>query len=117
MEDKAVKPIIEPDLASKTAFRRGSLGKLKQIGLHAITGKAPDPVDPGGINKDVACRARALAAAITVDTRNIVEQRSFACRQPRADFNGKRAAIVSNKGDLDHGIETFAGRAINARGV
>lgn len=117
MQDKSVQPVIEPDLAGKAAFRRGPFGKLEQIGLHAVISQASDPVDPGGINMDVACRARALAAAITVDTRNIVEQRSFACRQPRADFNGKRAAIVSNKGDLDHVIETFAGRAINARGV
>lgn len=111
MKDKAVKPGIEPDLAGKAAFRRGSLGKLKQICLHAITSKAPDPLDPGGINMDVTCRASALAAAIAVNAWNIVEQRGLAGCQPCVNFDRNLASVVSNKGDLDHEIGTFLWRA------
>lgn len=104
MEDKSVKPCVEPDLAGKAAFRRGPFGKLEQIGFHAVIRKAPDQVDPGWIDLDVACRTGALAAAIAVDAGNVVEQRRFARRQTLADFDGELAAIVSYKCDLDHGI-------------
>lgn len=102
MEDKSVKPGIEPDLAGEAAFRRGSFSKLEQIGFHAVIRQTPDLIDPSRIDLDVACGTRALAAAIAVDAGNIVEQRRVACRQALADFDGELVAIVSDKSDLDH---------------
>ena len=112
MEDKPVKPIIKRDLASQPAFIRGSLGKLKQIGLHTAIGKASDPVDPCWIDMDMTCGTSALATTIAVDTRNIVEQCRFARRHAGCDFNGKPATVVGNKGDLDHRAATFPLREI-----
>lgn len=46
MQDKAVEPLIKHDLARQPALCIRTLGKLEQVGLHAITGKASDPVYP-----------------------------------------------------------------------
>lgn len=112
VKHNSVKTGIEFDLAGQAALRSGSLGKLEQVGLHAVIGKASDPVDPRRIDLDVTSGTCALTTAIAVDAGNIVEQRCFARRQSLANFDRKPVAIVSYKGDLDHFTWTFPWRTI-----
>lgn len=112
MKHNSVELGIKRDLAGQPTSLSCSLGKLEQVGLHAVIGRASDPVDPRRIDMDMASGTGALASTIAVDARDIVEPRCFPRRQSFTDFDREPSAIVSYKSDLDHSTLAFPWRTI-----
>ena len=104
--DQPVEVVGDPQLAGQPALRRVGLpGEVEHVLLHRLPRR--QPVDPGGVDVDVAGRAGAGAAAVGLDAGDAVVARALHHRQTGRHLDLVRGAVELDVGDLRH---AFASR-------
>src|SRR5262249_28720630 len=106
-QHQAVECVADLDLARQAAGLVDVVGVVEHgdFGRRARTG----PLEPGGVDMDVAGGARTGAAAFGDDARDIVADRAFHRRLAGLDLDGMRLAGVFDIGDFGH--QTVSSRA------
>src|SRR6266851_210136 len=100
--DQPVERLADLDLAGEAGIGFGGCGKAQHARLLRAGHRQPGLVEPVRVDIDVAGGTGAFAAAIGVDARDVVVDRTAHDRLSDRQFDRVLLAVVLDVGDLGH---------------